>query len=223
MVFLLFCVLTGAAFAAVPPELDDALKAFRADPPPGWSFTQTTTAEGKSTVEQCDAAQPDFNRWSLVQQNGRPPTTDEARDYSEMRSRRSRGGTAPKLTDQFDLATLETVTDSPKQGTYRCRLKPGETGDETAGYLRATLVVDKTARALLSIELANTAPFSPTIGVKISELKTTMTYSAPAADRPTLPDRVTTHVRGRAFLVKSLDAEMTVVYSDYKYVFKPKK
>jgi hypothetical protein len=137
-----------------------------------------------------------------------------------MRSRRSRGGTAPKLTDQLDLATLETVADTPEHATYRCRLRRGERGDETADFLRATLAVHKPTRTLASLELASTGPFAPTFGVKIAEMKTTMTYTLPTADRPSLPDKVTTRVRGRAFLFKSLDADMTVTFTDYERVGK---
>ena len=55
---LIFTVV--GAFAAPPPELAAALKSFRADAPPRWSFTQTSAAGGKSIVERCDAARPEF-------------------------------------------------------------------------------------------------------------------------------------------------------------------
>jgi hypothetical protein len=214
----LLCAVT--AFAAVPPELDAALKAFHGEPPHGWSFTQTTAAEGKSLVERCNAAKPEFDRWSLVQKDGRAPTPDELKDYMEGRSRRSRTGTAPNLVDQFDLTTLETVSNSADRATYRCRLRPGESRDKTAPFLRATIVLHKPTRAIESIELTNTEPFNPTMGVKISELKTTMTYTLPASESPSLPQKVTTRVRGRAFLFKSLDADMTVTFSDYVNAWK---
>lgn len=217
---LLFCALASAALAAVPPELAEALKNFRADSPRGWSFTQTTVAEGKSTVEHCNAAKPEFDRWSLVQKDGRAPTADETQTYAEMRSRRSRGGTAPKLTDQLDLATLETVADTPQRATYRCRLKPGEAGDRVAAFLRATLVVDKSSQTIESFALASSGEFSPTLGVKIAEMSTTMVYSLPANGAPSLAQKVSTHVRGRAFWIKSLDADMTVTFSDYAWAGK---
>ena len=44
-----------------------------------------------------------------------------------------------------------------------------------------------------------------------------MTYSLPTPDgRPSLPQRVSTTLRGTAFWVKSLDAEMTVEFSGYE-------
>ena len=70
------------------------------------------------------------------------------------------------------------------------------------------------------MELANNEPFNPTFGVKISALKTVMTYTLPTADLPSLPIQVATHVRGTAFVFKSLDADMTVTFSDYLKVAK---
>lgn len=210
-----FFALAMASFASVPAELAAALNTFRSDPPRGWSFTQTTQAEGKSTVERCDASKSEFNRWSLVQKDGRTPTADELKDYAEARSRRSRGGTAPKIVDQFVFEALETLTDTPERATYRCPLRPGEARDNTAHFLRATIVVHKPTHTIESIELANIKPFSPTFAVRIAELKTLMTYSLPAAETPSLPQKVATHVRGTAFIFKSLDADMTVVFSDY--------
>ena len=58
--------------------------------PRGWSFTQTTAAEGKSTVERCDAAKTEFDRWALVAKDGRDPTPAERKEYAEARSRRCR-------------------------------------------------------------------------------------------------------------------------------------
>lgn len=216
----LFCALVRIASAATPPLLEAALKTFRADPPPGWSFTQSTHADGASVVERSDAAKAAFERWSLVEKDGRKPTTHELNEYADLRSRRSPGGTAPKITEQLDLAKIETVTDTADRATYRCPLLPGEQGDETAKYLRATIVVHKPTTTIESIELASIGEFSPTFGVKIAEMKTTMTYALPFGDTPTLPQKVMTRLRGKAFLFKSLDGDMTVTFSDYS---KPQK
>ncbi len=210
-----FLVLACTALAAVPPEFEAAMKSFRGDPPPGWSYTQTTSAEGKSTVERHDAARPDFDRWKLVQKDGRAPTAGDLRDYAEARSRRSRTGTAPRILDQLDFPTLALISQDATRATYRASLRPGEARDHTAAFLRVTVVLHRPSQTIESVELASVSEFNPTLGVKIAEMKTLMTYSLPAGDTPSLPQKVETRVRGRAFLFKSLDAEMTVVYSDY--------
>lgn len=213
-----FLALACPLLAVIPAEFEAALKTFRGDPPRGWSYTQTTSAEGKSTVERYDAARPEFDRWKLLQKDGRAPTETELREYADARSRRSRTGTAPKLVEQLDLPTLEKISDDAERTTFRSRLRPGESRDHTAAFLRATLVLHKATQTIESVELGSVSEFAPTFGVKIASLRTLMTYSLPAADRPALPQKVETRVRGRAFLVKSLDGEMTVVYSDYRHV-----
>lgn len=222
---LLSLAICAAAAAATPPPpaidpvLETALKTFRTEGPKGWSFLQTTEAAGESRVERHDAAQPPFARWSLVQVDGRAPTADETTDYNEKATRRSRGGTAPHLNDQIDLATLTVVHDTPDRITYRARLKEGEDGDTTAKFLTATLVLHQPTGTIESFEIASTGPFSPVFSVKIAEMKTTLTYSLPEGDRPSLLQKSVTRLRGRAFLLKSLDADMIVTFTDYKKAY----
>ena len=110
---------------------------------------------------------------------------------------------------------METVEDASERTTYRFRLRPGDRGDRTAAFLRATIVLHKGTRTIESIALGSTGPFSPTLGVRIESMRTVMTYSLPNGDAPSLPLKVATHVRGTAFWLKSLDADMTVTFADY--------
>ncbi|MSU65988.1 MAG: hypothetical protein EXS38_07795 [Opitutus sp.] len=210
----------GPAEGPPPPEFTAALKNFQSDAPRGWSFVQTTVAEGKSLVERSDAARPEFDRWSLLEKDGRTPQPGELKDYADARSRRSRSGTAPRITEQFNLATVEVLNETLERVTYRCALRPGEARDNVAAFLRATTIVHKPTQTIESLKISNTGEFNPTIGVKITEMKTVMTYSRPTAETPSLPQIVTTRVRGRAFWMKSFDEEMTVTFSDYVFVGK---
>lgn len=212
----------SSAFAAVPPALEAALRTFRADPPRGWSFTQTTEGEGKSTVERSDAAKPEFDRWSLLQKDGHVPTADEATHYRDIRSRHSRTGAAPNLIEQLDLTTVEVAAEEAEKITYRCRLRPKESGDRTAEHLHATVVLHRATTTIIAIELTNREPFQPALGVSIQEMNTRLTYSIPTADTPSLPQSVQTRVRGTAFWFKSLDADMSVTFSDYVRIWKKK-
>ncbi len=200
----------------VRPQLLAALETFRTEGPRGWSFTQTTESGDQRRVERFDPAQPEFTRWSLLELDGRAPTPDELHDYRQKVTRRSSATNAPHLTKQFDLSTLELVADADERTTWRCRLKPSETGDATAEHLAATLLFHTPTQTIESVEIASIEPFAPTLGVKITELKTTLTYSLPAGDRPSLLLKSTTRLRGRAFFLKSLDADMSVTFSDHE-------
>lgn len=225
MRFLLLMLLaTVGAAAATPsrtlqevqPVLEEALQAFRTEGPKGWSFTQTTRGDGHSRVERYDATRPEFERWTLLQQDDGPPTPTELEDYREKLSRRSRGGTAPRLTDQLDLSTLELTDGKDERVTFKARLRPGDAGDATGKYMVATIVVHEPTRTIETFSLASDAPFSPTLGVKIEAMKTTLTYSLPGGSRPSLLQSSETHLRGRAFWIKSLDADMSVTFTDYQ-------
>ena len=222
---LCLLVIAETLFAAEAPliareaaraTLEAALKTFRTDGPKGWSFVQTTSGDGHSRVERYDGFQPEFNRWSLLKENDRPPTEAEFNDYKEKLSRRSRGGTAPQLTDQLDLNTLEITGQTSDRLTCRTKLKPGEKGDRTAAFLRATLVIHTPTHTIESFELSADQPFSPTWGVNIAEMRTTLRYSLPDGTRPSLLQETSTRLRGRAFYFKSLDADMTVTFTLYE-------
>jgi hypothetical protein len=207
--------LAGPLSAAAPAELTAALGAFRQDPPPGWSYTQTVASGGRSTVERCDAARPEFARWTLERKDGRAPDEQENRTYRETRSQRSRAGGAPRLTEQLDTATARLVSEDPARAAYECRLKPADAGDRTAEHLVATITVHRETGAIERVVLASRKSFRPAIGVEITSLRTTLDYDPPAAGRPALPRGVETRLRGTAFWFKSLDADMTVTFSNY--------
>ena len=217
---LLFLALVASLRAQVPAEVATAVAAFRTDGPKGWSFNQTTTAGDESLVEHYDAAKPEFTRWSLVMKNGVTPKSSDANDYQEMQSRRSSAETAPALMSQIDLAHGQAVQTAPDFVTYRCPLLPGEASDKVATHLRATFVYHRPTRSIVRFELSSIEGFSPTFGVSIDTMQTVIEYSLPAGDKPSLIERVSTRVRGRAFLFKSLDQDMVITDSDYTYAGK---
>lgn len=213
---LSLCFAASSRATDTRTRFEEALQTFRTDGPRGWSFTQTSESGSERRVERFDAAKPDFTRWTLLELNGRPPTETEARDYREKLTRRSLTGNAPHLSQQFDLSTLKIVSESDERAVLQCRLKPGEDGDDTAQYLAATLTFHKPTATIQQLEIASTQPFSPTFGVKIEEMRTLLTYSLPTETHPPLLQKSSTRLRGRAFYFKSLDADLTVTFTDYE-------
>ena len=219
MIFMILTLAAVAAPAANPPiEVRDVLKKFRTEGPKGWSFTQTTTSEGRTLVERYESAQPEFNRWTLLNEDGRAPNDEGQRRYRDKFSRYSSPGTAPQLSDQIEHMSLVAENETSERTTYRGRLKSTEKEDRTAAFLRATIVWHKTSGTIESLSIENTEPFAPSFGVKIERMLTTMSYSLPTPDQPSLLQSVVTCLRGKAFWVKSIDADMTVTYSAYASV-----
>lgn len=217
---LLLWFAATVARCATPAPLAAALANFRTDGAPGWSYVQTSVAGTESLVERYDAEQMEFTRWSLIAKNGRPATESEQREYREKQTRRSSGGTAPKITESLDLTRVEVVSEDSRQTVYSCCLKPGEQGDKTAKHLRAILVLNKVAGTIERLEIFSTSAFAPTLGIKIAEMKTVMHFSVPAAEMPSVLLKVTTQLRGRAFFFRSLDQDLTATYSEHVKAFR---
>jgi len=205
----------------LPEDFAAALKSFRADGAKGWAFTQTTTGRKDSLVERFEPLKADGSRWALLKKDGKVPTEDELKDYREKQTRRTTGDTAPDVTKQLDLESAERLSDDAERTVFRFKLKPGGKDDSSAAFMRATFSFHKATHTIDRVELGSTEPFSPMLTVKIEEARTTMHYTLPAGDRPSLLDKIDVKVRGRAMWLKSLDEDMTVQYSDYEYKAKP--
>lgn len=214
----LFCLsLPGAS---MPPELAEALKGFRAEGTRGWAFTQTTRGSTKSLVERFDPRKHEFERWTLLQKDDRAPTADEIETYNEMQTRRTRGETAPNVKDQIVPDSAELVSDDGVRGTWRFRLNPTDKDDSSAAHMKAAFTLHRPSRTIERVELASFEPFQPVFGVRIQEARTVMEYSLPENDRPTLLQRIEVRLRGRAWLIKSLDDDLSVTYSDHEFAGK---
>jgi len=213
-------VLTVLRAGTVPPELERALLGFRAEGTANWAFIQTTESGGKSLVEHFDPSKPEFSRWTLLKKNGASPTDAETKEYRERLSRRTTGGTAPSVKDQIDPGTCELVSEDVERAVYRFHLKPSTNDDRSAAHMAAAFTLHKPTVTIERVELSAFEPFSPMFAVKVNEAKTTILYSLPTAERPTLLQQINVHIRGRAMWIKSLDEDMTVTYSEHAFVGK---
>lgn len=203
-----------------PPELEAALKEFRAEGTWGWAFTQTTVSAERSRVERFEPLGRNSHHWTLVQQDGSTPSAKDLQTYNELKARRSSNETPPNVKDQIAPGTCEVLEETPERGMYRFQLKPGDEDDDSAEFMRVTFTLHRPTATIERVELASTGPFSPVLMISIKEARTIMTYSLPEGERPTLLKEISVRVRGRAMWVKSLDQDMTVTYSDYAYAGK---
>lgn len=204
----------------IPADLEKALAGFQAEGTKGWGFTQTTLSDAKSLVERYDPAKPEFSRWTLLQKDGHEPSADDIKQYKDVLSRRTRGEVAPNVKDQIRRETCEPISNENGRALYRFQLKSGGDDDRSAEHMAVTFSLHQDSGVIERVELASIRPFSPMFAVKIEEARTVITYTLPEGPRPTLLREITVRVRGRAMLLKSLDQDMTVSYSDYTPVAK---
>jgi len=129
-------------------------------------------------------------------------------------------GRAPNVKEQIDPATAEQVASTETHAVWQFRLRPLTEDDDWAEFMVAQFHLNRGTGTIDRVELFAPEPFSPMFAVKVTEARTVMVYSPPGDDRPSLLQEITVRIRGRAWLFRSLDSDLTVRYSDYRYVGK---
>ncbi|MBT5901691.1 MAG: hypothetical protein HOH58_06250 [Opitutaceae bacterium] len=118
------------------------------------------------------------------------------------------------------MASAELLERSDNREKWRFQLRPGANDDRSAEHMQSTLTFHLPSQTIERIELASFESFSPVFGVTVDSARTSISYSLPLNDRPSLLQEIEVSIRGRAFYFKSLDSDMTVSYSDYEYMGK---
>jgi hypothetical protein len=219
------CLLIAASLHAgpVPPELEKALATFQSEGTRGWAFTQTTQSSDSTLVERYDPSKPEFNRWKLLQKDGREPTEAEVKTYKDALGRGNREQAAPNVKNQVQQDTCEPLGEENGRARYRFQLKPGGEDDKSAEHMVVIFSLHLSTGTIERVELVSVRPFSPMFGVKIEEARTVIDYTLPDEARPTLLKEIHVSVRGRAMLFKSLDRTMAVTYADYSAPAPPRE
>lgn len=199
----------------VPAFVREALSRFTSDAPKGWAYTLTTTKDGQTSVERYDPAQPVGSQWTLLQRDGRAPTPEESRRYTQYKTSTTQGSTRSATFEKgdIDFGTLKLIREDAERAEFESRFREGD--DKMLAHFVVTLTVAKQPAAIEKFALRLDSPFSPVIGVKMRELFVDMTFSPATALQPSLPLTSSSRFRGRLFFIKSIAEDLSITYSDY--------
>jgi hypothetical protein len=218
LLLCLFLLPALAIAAEAPALLNEALARFTSDAPRGWAYTLTTTRGGETSVERYDPSRPKGGEWTLLQRDGRAATADEIERYLRYKA----SSTPPTARATFEKGDLdrgtftlvrEDATTAEFRGRFREDLK-----EPLLSHLFLDLKIEKQPVAVQSFTLRLAGPFSPALGVKMTELEVSMEFSPPTEDRPSLPRASRSRFRGRLFFFKSIEEDLRIAYSDFTRV-----
>ena len=216
LVFLVLLIIATTAAAEPHPLAVRALKKLDAFDDDAWSYTRTTKGKDGVKIERHDASKPTGERWTLLRIDGRTPTAREQekfrREKAELKKRREKGDD----DNDVDLESLRLQSETPQRATFTFRTKAGGGMEsEMAEQIAGTLVVSKDGGWAERFELRNTGAISPVPGVNVSAFRLTMTFQRHGGTNEIVPEAIELSMRGRAFLVKSLDEDRSTRYSDF--------
>jgi len=224
LLFALLLLIPGSLIAADSELVEQALQNMESERSLEWAFTETTLTEDKTIVKRFDPQRPSGERWKLLTVNGREPTADEMKRI-ERRNRRDEEQQSERADDDseesavsamIEPGSLSLIEENDSHAIYK--FTPGaesEREKKMLAHVDGHLEVDKAGPTVSSIKLESREPFSPAFGVKINEFMTHMTFAPLEEGGPALLQTVATRVEGRAFMVKKLDEDVKVAYSDW--------
>jgi hypothetical protein len=189
--------------AAMPEYVRQALGIFSPEVPPGWAYTLTTERDGRQIAERYDPSKPPAEQWSLQLSAGHPPTQDELDKYARYKASQAPGAVqATFQKSDIEPGSVELVHEDAERAELTCAFRAvSANADKMLGHLVLRLIVGKRQPHVERYTLELRKPYSPVLGVQMRELVVTMDFTQPGTDRPSLPERSSSHFAGRIFFV----------------------
>src|SRR5689334_18123144 len=184
-----------------------------------WAYIVATTNGSESKRESHDPARGPKQPWQLLLKNGKEPTEKERKKHADERRRHGAGLAGRKLSDLIDRHSLQFDSQDARQIRCAFRLK---VSDEDTRFvidkLRGTLTVNRATGLLESVDVANTERISKTGVLSLSELRIHAQYRPDPARGDPLLQSCWSRVRGRVLMVKSINSDSQIQYSDHRWV-----
>ncbi len=212
--FLLAVCASGFARAEQPAYVRAALGQFSTGMPAGWAYTLTTTRNGRTVTERFDPARPAGAQWTLLETEGRAPTSGEIEKYVRARTAAPGGMQANFERADIEPGSLVLVQEDAEHAEFTSAFRESSTGpDKMLGHLSLRLKVSKNLPHVMGYTLELKEPYSPVLGVKMNTLHVEARFSPPTEDRPSLPLEMTSRFTGRIFFIPTSE-DLHVSYRD---------
>ena len=218
---LIGLLLLGPAHAEEYEDIvSRAFEAINGDFHNEWAFTETSTADGSTSVGRYDPRRAEGERWTLSSVDDREPTEDEVDAYLDGKTKDAERGSGNERGADTRIApgTLRLIEEH--DGHWLFSFVPAGDKDDDEGFMEhvdGTIKIAKDGHYVEYIDLRNSKPIKPAFGVKIITFLTRLTFGPAAPDGPIVPQTVDVHVKGRAYLAVRFDEKESVRYGDYSY------
>jgi hypothetical protein len=190
-----------------------------------WAFTETTSGSDGDFIGRYDPRLPEDQRWTLLSIDGRDPTDKESRQYAKRRrdehhdGDHEEGGEIDGMVDPGSLALVEETAEY-----WLLRFVPAddeddddEMGRKVLEQMDGTVKIIKDGRYLEYIDIRNTKPIRPKVGVKMNKFLTRITFGPAIEDGPIVMKSMDVAVKLSAYLLVRVDETESVRFSDFEF------
>lgn len=178
----------------------------------------TTTHSSKESGDRVESFSPE-TLWQLVSVDGIQPTKRELADYAEEAEERSRRRNDPTDLEFLNMVVADSVlVDQKNDETIEFVFQP-EMGEEIPDRMEekmiGRLIVATNGFRPLKFSILLTEPASPIKGVKMQKLAQETTFTSDHVTGVSLTKSMSFLAAGRAFLVKKIDQNEQIEFSDF--------
>lgn len=220
-------LLANTSHAVDPDIVEKAWNATFGNPSAeDWAYTETTVANGREKIGRFDPRRPEGERWHLISIGGRPPTEKERKEDAEKRKadrERPNSGRPDGKSNGSDSMiqpeSLSLVEETAAHIIYRFKpVANDEDGAKFFEYIDATLKIVKDGPYVASVDMRSVKPFKPGLGARIDTFVTALSFKPVAANGAILIHTAKFRMLGRVWVVKKIDEQVDVSYTDYEFV-----
>ncbi|MBZ9610427.1 hypothetical protein [Rheinheimera maricola] len=173
-----------------------------------------------SSVELFEPTKAPAEQWQLLSINGQQPDKKQLRKFAVAKQQQSKAAGqqnfSVKLSELIQLNSLQLTFEDPQYLQASFGVYLSQLGGDVSKKLQGTLRFDKTQRYIDTIEISNSANFSPLFSADITEFSLTLRFTK--IDSAVLPQQQQLRMKGTFAFFTKIDESSNDTFSDYRYV-----
>ena len=171
-----------------------------------------------------DPRLPEEQRWTLLSIDGRDPTKEESRQYAERKRKESHDGDHEDDGDvngMVDPGSLELLEETADYWLFRF-VPTDDDDDDDMGRkvlerMDGTVKIIKDGHYLEYIDIRNTKPIRPKVGVKMKKFLTRISFGPAVEGGPIVMKSMDVAIKLSAYLLVRVDEAESVQFSDFEF------
>ncbi|BBN83637.1 hypothetical protein PA25_36220 [Pseudoalteromonas sp. A25] len=233
VLFVISLTCSGLSFAstfephstltALKERVELAIDKFERTQPQDWSYRveRFEDEEGNITnrIELFDPSLERPKQWQLLSINEQKPSQQQSIEFvkhkQELASKEQQQFSV-KLRSLIQLDTLKFTAQDRQYVYANFDVKIEELGEDASKVLKGSLIYDKNNGYIKTIEVVNTASFSPVFTASIHELK--LVFSFLNINDSVLLKQQALAMKGRFAFFTEINEVSTDTFYDYRYV-----
>jgi hypothetical protein len=213
------------AFHSYEALFESALDSVAWNPHEDWAFTETASGSDGDFVGRYDPRLPEEERWNLLSIDGRDPTDEESREYTERKRSENHDDDREddgRIDGMIEPGSLELVEETAAYWLLRFVPTDDDGDDDEMGRkvlerMDGTVKIIKDGHYLEYIDIRNTKPIRPKVGVKMKKFLTRITFGPAVEGGPIVMKSMDVAIKLSAYLLVRVDETESVTFSDFEF------